>query len=63
MSPQSRVSSCPGDIKVPFAKQLPHLAKDHVEKCHAEWKTLRAGSVSTDWLPVLQLLSSAAFLA
>lgn len=63
LSPQSRVNSCPGDIKVPFAKELPHLQEDHPEKWDAEWKTLRAGSVSTAWLSVLQLLRFASFLA
>lgn len=53
LSPQSRVNSCPGDINVPFAKELPHLQEDHPEKWDAEWKTLRAGSVSTAWLAVL----------
>jgi len=53
LSPQVTVSSSPRDIKLAFANELPHLQEDHLEKWHAEWKTLRAGSMSTASLSVL----------
>lgn len=54
LAPQSTVSSCSGDMKVPCAKELPHLQENHPEKWGAEWEALGAGSIPSAWLPVLQ---------